>query len=168
MKLIPNQRASRETLLSIYLNDHLAGATAGLELARRSRQSNPQPPLSTDLEWLIGQLTEDRRTLERAMSLLGVRRSVWKPPLAFLAEKAGRTKLNGQLTGYSPLSRVVELEGLVLGITGKLALWRALEQIAQRDQRLNALSIPTLIKRAEEQLATMESHRESAVEQALL
>jgi hypothetical protein len=34
-------------------------------------------------------------------------------------EKVGRLKLNGQLTGYSPLSRVVELEGLLAGIAGK-------------------------------------------------
>lgn len=37
-----------------------------------------------------------------------------------VAEKLGRLKPNGQLHGYSPLSRVIELEGLYLGISGKL------------------------------------------------
>jgi hypothetical protein len=43
-------------------------------------------------------------------------------------EKLGRLKLNGQLTGYSPLSRMVEMEMLLIGITGKTGMWRALAQ----------------------------------------
>ena len=49
-------------------------------------------------------------------------------------EKIGRLKPNGQLTGYSPLSRVVELEGLALGITGKLSLWKALRELSTRSR----------------------------------
>jgi hypothetical protein len=36
-------------------------------------------------------------------------------------------KLNGQLRGYSPLSRLDELELLQIGVAGKRRLWRALE-----------------------------------------
>jgi hypothetical protein len=40
---------SEQTLVGIYLNDHLAGATGGLELARRAaashRGSDPNPRL---------------------------------------------------------------------------------------------------------------------------
>ena len=49
-----------------------------------------------------------------------------KVTAAWVGEKAGRLKPNGQLTGYSPLSRVVELEGLSLGIEGKRLLWVSL------------------------------------------
>ena len=38
---------------------------------------------------------------------------------AWTAEELERLKLNGQLAGYSPLSRLVELEGLAVGIEGK-------------------------------------------------
>ena len=64
------------------------------------------------------------------MDRLGVRKDPLKPAAAWMAEKLGRLKLNGQLSGYSPLSRVVELEGLHIGITGKLELWKALELTA--------------------------------------
>ena len=47
------------------------------------------------------------------------------------AEKLGRLKLNGQLTGSSPLSRLIEIEGLLAGINGKLSLWCALLEIAR-------------------------------------
>jgi hypothetical protein len=43
--------------------------------------------------------------------------------------KLGRLKLNGQLRGYSPLSRLLELEGLGMGITGKLGLWKSLAEL---------------------------------------
>ena len=49
---------------------------------------------------------------------------------AWALEKAGRLKLNGELKSYSPLSRVVELEGLLTGITGKWGLWAALLEVA--------------------------------------
>jgi hypothetical protein len=62
------------------------------------------------------------------MARLGVRRDPLKPALGRLGERLGRLKLNGRLHGYSPLSRVVELEGLAMGIAGKLQLWRALER----------------------------------------
>lgn len=49
-----------------------------------------------------------------------------KPVAAWAVEKLGRLKPNGQLTGYSPLSRMVEMEVLLIGITGKTGMWRAL------------------------------------------
>lgn len=68
----------------------------------------------------------DRETLVAVMERLGIRRDPVKPLAAWVAEKLGRLKPNGQLTGYSPLSRMVELEMLLIGITGKTGMWRAL------------------------------------------
>lgn len=114
-------------LLSIYLNDHLAGATAGVELARRVRDANREdeefgPPLVE----ICAEVEADRETLAGLMDRLGIRRDPLKPAAAWAIEKLGRLKLNGQLTGYSPLSRQVELEGLLIGIAGKEQMWRAL------------------------------------------
>jgi hypothetical protein len=115
--------------LSIYLNDHLAGATAGVELARRVRDSNrDDAELGTPISDLCGEIEADRDTLERAMKQLGIRRDPLKVKAGWLAEKVGRLKLNGQVRGYSPLSRVIELEGLCLGITGKIEIWRTLRR----------------------------------------
>ncbi|HEX2017168.1 MAG TPA: hypothetical protein VGN69_10765, partial [Solirubrobacteraceae bacterium] len=83
------------------------------------------------------------------------------------AEKLGRLKLNGQLVGYSPLSRLVELDGLVVGVTGKLALWRALESVAKSDPRLEQADLARLIERAERQLARVEERRLAAAALAL-
>ena len=85
---------------------------------------------------------------------------------AWTLEKAGRLKLNGELTGYSPLSRVVELEGLLTGITGKKGLWNALLEVAPSEPRLDAERLERLRDRAEEQRATVEELREKAAREA--
>lgn len=119
----------RSNLLAIYLNDHLAGATAGVELARRVRSSNEaDPELGEPLRQLCAEIEADRVILERVMAAFEVKRNPVKPIGAWLGEKLGRLKPNGSLWGYSPLSRMLELELLVIGITGKMRMWRVLEQ----------------------------------------
>lgn len=116
--------------LAIYLNDHLAGATVGVELARRLRGSNEgDDRFGPALAEICAEIEADRETLERVMERAGVGRSTLKPAGAWAAEKLGRFKLNGQLRGYSPLSRLLELEALQLGVAAKARLWRALEPL---------------------------------------
>src|SRR4051812_27793455 len=119
----------RGRLLAIYLNDHLAGATAGVELARRVRASNREDDeFGAPLDRLCTEVEADRETLAGLMDQLEIKRDPLKPGVAWAVEKLGRLKLNGQLTGYSPLSRQVELEGLLIGIAGKEQMWKALAQ----------------------------------------
>jgi hypothetical protein len=115
-----------DTLLRIYLNDHLAGSALGLALARRARRSNPDGELGELLTWLIEEIDEDRSSLLRVMDAVDARPNPVKVGTARVAEVLGRLKLNGRVRGYSDLSRLLELEGLVLGIEGKRALWTAL------------------------------------------
>src|SRR5215210_1051121 len=83
---------------------------------------------------------------------------------AYVIEKLGRLKVNGQLTGYSPLSRVVELEGLHIGITGKLAMWQVLRELF--GERLESFDFGALIERAESQRDEVERHRLAAAREA--
>src|SRR5215210_8066545 len=112
--------------LSIYLNDHLAGATVGVELSKRAASANEDSDYGTFISELSHEIAEDRASLERLMERLDVKKDRVKTTGAFLGEKVGRLKPNAHLTSYSPLSRVVELEALTLGVTGKLGLWKAL------------------------------------------
>jgi hypothetical protein len=68
--------------LAIYLNDHLAGAVVGTELAKRALRENRGSPFGEFLEWLLGEILEDRATLERLMGELGVSKSRVKRTLA--------------------------------------------------------------------------------------
>ena len=99
------------------------------------------------------------------MAELGIRPNRLKAIGAWGAEKLGRLKLNGQLTGYSPLSRFLELESLYLGITGKRELWRALQRTLGND--LMGFDFDELGRRAERQAAEVEEHRLEAAQPAL-
>jgi hypothetical protein len=153
-------------LLAIYLNDHLAGSTAGRELARRTAQSNRQTAYGPYLGELSREIDEDRDSLLRIMRSLDVRIDPAKVWLGWLAEKAGRLKFNGRLREYSPMSRVVELEALALGVSGKRAGWRTLSLVQTTLPALEAFDLDALQQRAEAQLTHLEEHRRSAVAEA--
>jgi hypothetical protein len=147
--------------LAIYLNDHFAGAKGGVELARRTSASNRgEPEFGTALERVCAEIEADRATLEAVMEARGVTRDLVKPAVAWIGEKVGRLKPNGQLRGYSPLSRVLELEGLALGITGKLRLWTLLAE--RDDPRLAGFDFDALAGHAEDQRHTVEELQSAA------
>jgi hypothetical protein len=153
-------------LLGIYLNDHLAGATAGLELVKRARGENEGSELGDVLAHLADEIEADRRALEGVMEDLDIGRDHPKVLAAWVAEKVGRLKPNGQILGYSPLSKLIELEGLALGIQGKLSLWRALIEIAAEDDRLDPDYLGRLAERAQRQRDQVEQQRLLAAREA--
>jgi hypothetical protein len=149
-----------QKLLTIYLNDHLAGSVLGSQLTRRVARENRGSPLGEFLEHLLVEILEDKQTLERVLHATGVRPSPIKPRVAWALEKVGRLKLNGRIREYSPLSRLLELEGLTAGIAAKRSLWQALGLAS--DPRLAEFDFDALSSRAEGQLEEMEPHRQEA------
>lgn len=85
-----------------------------------------------------------------------------KVSLGWLAEKAGRLKPNGRLLARSPLSDILELEMMRLGVEGKASCWRSLRALADTDARLDATRLDNLLQRATRQAATLESLRTTA------
>ena len=155
-----------EKLLRIYLQDHHAGSNAGLELARRVLGANQGNEYGQALAPIVDEIAADKKALESIMDDLGFGPDSIKDAGAWALEKVGRLKLNGQIKGYSPLSRVVELEGLMTGITGKIGLWAALLQIAPDEPRLDAARLERLRASGESQRATVEALRERAAREA--
>lgn len=143
--------------LAIYLNDHRAGSLGGYELAKRSHSSNQGNPLGDYLEQLIEQMEHERNQLDAVLELLEVDIDRAKGALAWGGEKLGRLKFNGELTSYSPLSRLVELEGLYLGVGGKRSMWTNLQRAM--GEHLRRFDLEGLISQAEEQQARLEELR---------
>jgi hypothetical protein len=147
-------------ILGVYLNDHLAGATLGAELARRMAASVPQPPESgTVLRQLAADIAADRAALIDIMAALGIKVRGYKVYAAWAGEKAGRLKPNGHLLSRSPLSSLEETEMLWVGVQGKSAGWRTLRALAERDGRLDAGRLDELISRAAHQSGLLEKLR---------
>ncbi|MGI9021300.1 MAG: hypothetical protein ACR2G3_11395 [Solirubrobacterales bacterium] len=150
-------------LRAIYLQDHWAGSTVGTELAKRAASSNAGTELGDFLGRLSGELDSDRQALRAIMVELEVGVDRLKSSAAWGAEKLGRLKPNGRLFSYSPLSRLVELEGLHVGISGKLSLWQNLQATSAAEI---SADLGNLIARAQGQLAELEPYRTAAASEA--
>jgi hypothetical protein len=160
------QRATADRYLAIYLNDHLAGATLGVELARRLRSSNRgDAEMGGPLARICKEIEADHDTLVQLMDHLDVDHDPVKPVLAKVAERLGRLKLNGRLLGYSPLSRVLELEVLSGLVGGKMQLWNALEQ--RFGESLEGFDFHDLAARADSQGQRLEDLHLAATQRAL-
>jgi hypothetical protein len=158
-----------DRFLSIYLNDHLAGAMTGRELAQRCLSRNRGTSLGDFLERLLAEIEEDRSTLTDLIDRLHLRKDPLKPVMGWANEKLIRMKPNGSLplVGYSTLRRFEELELLSTGIEGKRLLWRALSVVAEQDQRIHGPEMDRLAARAERQRDEVEGFRLEAARLAL-
>lgn len=122
-------------LLKIYLDDHAALALIAREVVGRMLGSSAHEQHAELLAQLGGEIDDDRDRIAQCLAERGARPSRVKSGAAWLAEKAGRLKLNGSVTAPSPLTPLVELEGLLLALEGHRALWRALERTASDGAR---------------------------------
>jgi hypothetical protein len=153
---------SEVSMLGIYLNDHLAGATAGTELAHRTARSHRDANNGATLRRLAAEIAQDRAALLDIMTALGIRVRRYKVGAAWIGEKAGRLKFNGHLFARSPLSNLEELEMLRLGVEGKAAGWRTLRTLADTGTRLDPARLDELISRAGRQADLLEDLRVDA------
>ncbi|MDX8152357.1 hypothetical protein SK069_12175 [Patulibacter brassicae] len=153
--------------LETYLNDHLTAATGGLALAERARdaQDGRDQELHATLVEAARQIGEDHRALRDAMRALEVRPNPVKVVAGRVGELVGRLKPNGAVLRRSPLSTVIELEGLTIAVRGKRALWVALREL--EDERLRDIDLERLIARADEQWALLETARRRVVRAVL-
>ncbi len=155
----PSTARTAPNPLAIYLNDHLTGAGAGVELVRRAARVHRGTALGPPLAALAQEIAQDRESLRRLMSDLDVPTMRSRMALGWLAEKAGRLKLNGRIVSRSPLSDVLELEALRLGVEGKACAWRVLRALSGTDPRLDGERLQELLRRAERQIRILETLR---------
>jgi len=148
--------------LAVYLNDHLAGSAAGLELAEKLRDNNQGTALGKAMTALHTDIEHDRAALEELMGALEIPRHPVKDAAGRVLERLSRLRLNPALTGDAELTRLLETEALSLGIEGKLSMWAALKEAAAGDPRLAVTDFDRLIERARTQRAALEPHRLAA------
>ena len=145
--------------LGIYLNDHLAGATAGVELSRRLARSLRESDMRGPLERLADEIVQDRAELLSIMGEFDIAVRRYKVYTGWAAEKVGRLKLNGSFLRRSPLSTLYELEFLRLAVEGKAAAWGTLRAaMADHDDGTTA-RLDRLATRARRQSHALEDLR---------
>jgi hypothetical protein len=151
--------------LETYLHDHLAGSVGAVEMVERAIAENEGDRLAVVLAQVLADIREDQEVLRRLLAGLGAGESPLKKAGAWLMEKAGRLKLGD--TGEAAIQRFEMLEALSLGILGKLALWRALQRVADRHPALREVDLAAMERRALEQHQRIEGYRLEAAREAL-
>ena len=150
--------------LDSYLNDHLAGSISALELIADWAKVHKGEPLGSFFVETEREIKADQDTLRDVMRTLGVEESKVRQAGAWAAEKVGRARLMIAGDEQGSLGLVLTLEGLIMGVTGKKLMWRALA--AAKLPRLNNYNFEQLQGRAEQQVERIEAERIQAVSQA--
>lgn len=146
----PSGRASR--LLTIYLRNHEAAATAGVDLFGRMRQSQADRPWGTVVVDLAADVAEDLGTLHTLMQAWRVPRDPWASLALRAGERVGRLKPNGHLISRSPLSDLVEVEAGLDAVHAKASGWQALRAAATPT---SPVDLAELSARAEDQVSRL-------------
>jgi hypothetical protein len=150
--------------LDSYLNDHLAGSISALELIAHWAVVHKGEPLGNFFVETEKEIKADQDTLRDVMSILGIEESKVRQAGAWVAEKVGRARLIIAGDEAGSLGLVLTLEGLIMGVTGKKLMWRALA--AAKLPQLNGYNFEDLQRRAEQQVERIEAERISAIRQA--
>jgi hypothetical protein len=150
--------------LGTYLNDHLAGSEAGLQLIARLAEDYPDTEFADGLRSLHAEIEEDQQELKRLLERVADGGSTIKQAAGWVAEKLTRLKLG--LKTAEPLALFEALEALSLGILGKRALWRGLAVIAADTLDVGEINLADLERRALDQWERVEGWRLNAAERA--
>jgi hypothetical protein len=145
--------------LATYLNDHLAGSEAGLELIDhivKLHAGQPGERISTHLRDAIA---ADRKDLESLMARLKITQRTPRKAVAWVSEKLAEVKMRVEDLHDGPLRRLELWEALSLGIEGKRLLWRSLASVVDEQSELAAVDLAKLEQRAEEQRRDVETMR---------
>lgn len=150
--------------LESYLNDHLAGSVGAVELVEHWAHLHDGKPLGAFFSDIGTDIRADQGTLRDLMHRLAIDESNLRKAGAWAAEKAGRARLT--IAGYEPgsLGLVLTLEGLIMGVTGKKLMWRALA--AANLPQLSGYDFKELERRAEQQIERIEIERIRGAQQA--
>jgi hypothetical protein len=153
--------------IDVYLNDHLAGAMLGSDLAGQIRDRYEGTPSGDLMRSIAAEIEEDRQTLLDLMDRMDVSRNPVKQATGWMVEKVSRLKLSGRVSGEPDYGAFMAFETLALGVAGKMCLWRALKVVASQYPQVASTDLDGLIARAEAQHTALEAERLAAGGHAL-
>ena len=142
--------------LHTYLNDHLAGSVAAIELLDNLIGHHSEDRFGKFFSDLRDDISADQKKLRDLIGKVGGKESALRKVAGWVSEKFGRAKI-GDADDSAELLQA--LEGLALGITGKRLLWRSLAAIAPNFPALQGIDFDQLEGRARAQFERVEALR---------
>jgi hypothetical protein len=144
--------------IHVYLNDHLAGATAGVDLVKQAAERH-DGELGEFFGELADEISGDYNTLASLIDQLGAEASGAKQVVAKVGSEISSTKFSGESVDDPEFGTFLTLETLSIGVEGKLCMWKALKVVEGEYPELGSTDIDTLIERAQSQRDRIEGKR---------
>ena len=154
--------------LATYLDDHLAGSAAAIDLIERWRTRLVGDLITTLLEEVEAELRSDQQTLIDLRGRLEGSPGVTRPIAGWLAEKLSRLKLAFISEAAERFALFESLELLATGLQGKRAMWAVLQELTARQPRLQGVDYGVLILRAQTQYTRVDEVRMDLARQVLV
>jgi hypothetical protein len=151
--------------LEVYLTDHLAGATAGVNLAQMASEEHRADEHGAFFGEIASEIKADFEKLEQLISDLGVGRSATKTAAAEIGTRIMAPKFTGG--DDDELNAFITLETLSMGIEGKVCMWKSLKTVENAYPTLASYDLDELISRGESQRRRIEATRLEIAPQAL-
>jgi hypothetical protein len=143
--------------LDVYLTDHLAGATAGVNLAQMAADEHRADEHGAFFAEIASEIKADHAELERLIDEIGTDRSAAKTAAAEIGSKMMAPKFVGG--DDDALNAFITLETLSIGVEGKLCMWKALKLVEDSNATLESFDIDELLERAQSQRDRLEAKR---------
>lgn len=153
--------------IQAYLTDHLAGATAGVEVVETATKEYKNREVGEFFSALAIEIKKDYGTLEDVMQTMGVEESGLKSTLAEMGAAIAKPKFKGMGDDNRDLGPFNSLEALSVGVHGKACMWKALITVADSYDGLKEFDLDALKARAEDQLDRIEAKRLELAPKAL-
>jgi hypothetical protein len=145
--------------LTTYLKDHQAGSVAALELVDHLIEIFEGKSLEQFFKNLRKEIDADQVRLQELIIKVGAKESAIRKAGAWVAEKFARMKVRVNDSGKDQMGLLDALEALLIGITGKEALWSALEAASKNVASLRGVDYARLRQRAREQCDLVDTKR---------
>jgi hypothetical protein len=152
--------------IAVYLNDHLAGAAAGLSMMDDLASRTKGTALGAQLHALAAEVREDQQLLRDVLVRLAASERRAAQAAAWVTEKVSEGRLALAARSHPALALLEGLESLALGLQGKLAMFRVLADIGPHDPRLADLPFDARAERTAAQHAMIETERRAAAREA--
>ena len=152
--------------IAVYLNDHLAGAAAGLSMMDDLASRTEGTGLAAKLRALAAEVREDQQLLRDVLARIAASERRAAQAAAWVTEKVSEGRLALAARSHPALALLEGLESLALGLQGKLAVFRVLAEVGPHDSRLADLPFAARADRTEAQHAMIEAERRAAAREA--
>lgn len=149
--------------LQHYLTAHLSGARAATAMLA----SLADRLEAEDLRAIVAELEDEQDQLRDVAADLDLRPSTLTQLTARAVEQVSRTARRASQLYRPGLRDLGELESMITGISGKLAMWRLFRSLPDDVPALAGLPLEQLIEQGERQLQVVDRHRLAVGRQVL-